>query len=249
MGATTEQLAVVDAAAAAHAIAGRSVVTVAERAPVGLTLLGMIAVADRIRSEAQAALADLKHAGVGHTVMLTGDRQAVATSIGQDAGVDEVRAELLPGEKLDAIADLRQSYGHVAMIGDGVNDAPALAAADVGVAMGMAGSDVALESADLTLMQDDLGALRRLHDLSRRTRQVIRQNVALSLVTKLLALGLGALGFVSLWIAVLVDVGTSLIVTFNSLRLAKDVRSRTAADATHEECACGDDHAHSHGHA
>jgi Cd2+/Zn2+-exporting ATPase len=250
LGATVEQLAAVDAAAAGHARAGRSVVTVAERVSPGLILIGAIAVADRIRPEAQAALADLKHSGIGHTVMLTGDRQAVASSIGEHARVDEVRAELLPEDKLEAIADLRRRFGQVAMIGDGVNDAPALAAADVGVAMGMAGSDVALESADLALMQDDLGALRRLHDLSRRTRQVIRQNVALSLVTKLLALGFGALGFVSLWIAVLVDVGTSLIVTFNSLRLTRDVRSRIATGAAAaEECACCDDHAHSHTHA
>jgi Cd2+/Zn2+-exporting ATPase len=180
-------------------------------------------------------------------VMLTGDRQAVATSIGESAGVDEVRAELLPEDKLAAIAELRARYGHVAMIGDGVNDAPALAAADVSVAMGMAGSDVALESADLALMQDDLGALHRLHELSRRTRDVIRQNVVLSLVTKVLALGLGALGFVSLWVAVLVDVGTSLIVIFNSLRLTRDVEARSLAVV--EECACGEDHGHSHSHA
>ena len=159
--------------------------------------------------------------GVERLVMLTGDRREVAERIAAELGIDEVRAELLPDEKSAVIADLRARYETVAMVGDGINDAPALATADVGIAMGVAGSDVALESADLALMKDDLTALSRLFNLSKRTLAIIRQNVTLSLVTKLVALLLGVFGFVNLWIAVLADVGTSIVVTLNGLRLAR----------------------------
>lgn len=192
-------------------------------------LLGVIAVADRVRPGVKDALAALRRAGVERIVMLTGDRQEVAEHIAAQAGVDEVRAGLLPDEKATAVAELRERYGSVAMVGDGINDAPALAVADVGIAMGVAGSDVALESADLALMRDDLSALPRLFRLSHRTIAIIRQNVTLSLVTKLLALLLGALGFVNLWIAVLADVGTSIVVTLNGLRLARLERERAAS--------------------
>jgi Cd2+/Zn2+-exporting ATPase len=245
------QLAEVEGIAAQHAASGRSVVSIVEMHASGTArVLGVIAIADRVRPGAREILAGLKQSGVRDTVMLTGDRQVVANSIASDLGVDQVRADLLPEDKIAAIEELRRNRGLVAMIGDGVNDAPALAAADIGIAMGISGSDIALESADLALMQDDLGALQRLHDLSMRTREVIRQNIVLSLVTKVLALGLGALGFVSLWIAVLVDVGTSLIVTFNGLRLSRDIENRTHAQSLPiAACSCDEDHDHNHAHS
>jgi Cd2+/Zn2+-exporting ATPase len=216
---------------AALAAEGESVLAVASSDG---ELLGAIAVADRVRPGAREALAELRREGVERLVMLTGDRREVAERIAGELGVDEVRAELLPDEKSAVIADLRERYGPVAMVGDGINDAPALATADVGIAMGVAGSDVALESADLALMKDDLSALARLFDLSNRTLAIIRQNVTLSLVTKLAALLLGVFGFVNLWIAVLADVGTSIVVTLNGLRLARAAEASPVPIATQQ---------------
>ena len=218
---------------------GESVLAVATGAG---DLLGAIAVADRVRPGAREALAALRDEGVERLVMLTGDRREVAERIAAELGIDEVRAELLPDDKSTVIADLRERYGSVAMIGDGINDAPALATADIGIAMGVAGSDVALESADLALMQDDLSALSRLFALSKRTLAIIRQNVTLSLVTKLAALLLGVFGFVNLWIAVLADVGTSIVVTLNGLRLARAAQEPPVPIASHQH------HDHEHGH-
>ncbi|HEV2129362.1 MAG TPA: cation-translocating P-type ATPase [Thermomicrobiales bacterium] len=215
----------------AEAAQGRSVLAVGTSSG---DLYGAIVIADKIRPRAREALGALRRVGVERLVVLTGDRQEVAERIAAEVGVDEVRAELLPDEKAAVVADLRKRYGPVAMVGDGINDAPALAAADVGIAMGVAGSDVALESADLALMRDDLEATSRLFGLSRRTVAIIRQNVTLSLITKLLALLLGVFGFVSLWIAVLADVGTSVVVTLNGLRLAR-VEQRVGQPVPREE--------------
>lgn len=214
-------------------------------------LLGVIAVADRVRPGAAAALERLRREGVTNLVMLSGDRAAVARTIGAELGISEVLPELLPDQKSTTIERL-QASGPVAMVGDGVNDAPALALADVGIAMGMGGTDVALESADVVLMRDDLATLADVVRLSKRTLAVIRQNVALSMLTKVLALILGVFGFVSLWIAVLVDVGTSLLVTFNGLRLARVVERSLpvpmAAAVSAGACGCGEDHGHEHAH-
>ena len=214
-------------------------------------VLGIIAVADRVRPEAASALASLHQAGITNLTMLSGDRAAVAHTIGAELGVTDIVPELLPDQKSLAIQQL-QARGPVAMVGDGINDAPALALADVGVAMGMGGTDIALESADVVLMRDDLTTLADVERLSKRTLSVIRQNVAISMLTKALALVLGVFGFVSLWIAVLVDVGTSLLVTFNGLRLARVVeRSLNSSSATAsapETCGCGGDHDHDHEH-
>ena len=158
-------------------------------------------------------------AGITHGAVLTGDTRATGAAIARAVGADSVLAELLPEEKAAAVRDLRQRYGPVAMVGDGVNDAPALATADVGIAMGAAGTDVALETADIALMGDDLNGVAEALELSRRTSGVIRQNIGLSLVTKLVALVLAAFGFVNLWIAVAADMGTSLAVTLNGMRL------------------------------
>ncbi|CAN5632305.1 heavy metal translocating P-type ATPase [soil metagenome] len=231
-GVSTEALSWIERHATTFASYGQSALSVARSSDDDRAeLLGVIAVADRIRPGVRASLAALRQSGVERIVMLTGDREEVARTIAAQVGVDEYRANLLPDEKSDAIRELRRRYGSVAMVGDGINDAPALATADVGIAMGVAGSDVALESADLALMRDDLSALTQLFDLSHRTVAIIRQNVTLSLVTKAVALLLGTLGFVNLWIAVLADMGTSIAVTLNGLRLARRERQRELAGA------------------
>jgi Cd2+/Zn2+-exporting ATPase len=185
-------------------------------------VLGYIAVADTLRPMVPQVMASLGAVGIEHTVMLTGDNEATARAIARTAGVDDVRAELLPEEKVAAIESLLDGYGAVAMIGDGVNDAPALARATVGIAMGAAGTDTALETADVALMADDLSKLSFAVRLSRRGRAIIRQNVALSLGIKVVFLGLAIAGMATLWMAVFADVGASLIVIFNGMRLLRE---------------------------
>ena len=197
-----------------------SLFVAAEDADGVLQPLGAIAVADRLRPHAADAVRRMREAGITHVAVLTGDTRATGAAIARAVGADSVLAELLPEEKASAVCDLRQRYGPVVMVGDGVNDAPALATADVGIAMGAAGTDVALETADIALMGDDLNGVAEALELSRRTSGVIRQNIGLSLVTKLVALVLAAFGFVNLWIAVAADMGTSLAVTLNGMRLA-----------------------------
>lgn len=213
-----EQLGVPADEVAAYASGESSAIFVAEEG----RMLGTIRIADRERESAAGVIAQLRAEGIKHIAMLTGDRQAVAERIAATVGVDHIRADLLPQGKSEAIAALQRDGERIMVVGDGINDAPALALANVGVAMGMGGSDIALDSADMALMRDDLAVLPRVIRLSRRTVQVIRQNITLSLITKLLALTLGVFGFVSLWIAVIVDVGTSVIVTLNGMRLARD---------------------------
>ena len=183
---------------------------------------GVLSLGDRARAEAADAIAGLRERGVRTVVMLTGDDRETARVIAEELGVDEVHAELLPDQKVERIRALEREHGAVAMVGDGVNDAPALAAASVGIAMGVAGSDVALETADVALMGDELGKLPYLFALSRRGRSVIRQNIGASLGIKL-ALAVGVpLGAVSLIVAVLAgDMGASLGVTANAMRLAR----------------------------
>ncbi|AFZ28532.1 copper/silver-translocating P-type ATPase,heavy metal-translocating P-type ATPase, Cd/Co/Hg/Pb/Zn-transporting (plasmid) [Cylindrospermum stagnale PCC 7417] len=181
-------------------------------------LIGVIALADGLRLEATEAVRQLKRVGLKRLVMLTGDRSTVAQQIAGQVGITEYQAELLPEDKLQAIQQLRQA-GVVGMVGDGINDAPALAAADISFAVG--GIDIALETADVVLVSSDLRRLAYAVDLSRRTVSVIQQNVVFSLVTKGLFLLLGTFGFVGLAIAVLADTGTSLLVTANGMRLFK----------------------------
>ncbi len=185
---------------------------------------GYIAVADTLRPGVDAVMDELKAVGIEHKVMLTGDNRATAQAIAQKAGVDDVRADLLPEHKVAAIEALLARYEGVAMVGDGVNDAPALARASVGIAMatgGRAGTDTALETADVALMADDLSKLPFAVTLSRRTRRIIRQNVALSLGIKAVFLALAVAGVATLWMAVFADMGASLIVTFNGMRLLR----------------------------
>jgi Cd2+/Zn2+-exporting ATPase len=184
-------------------------------------IMGIIAIADALRSSAAAAVSDLRATGIEHVIMLTGDNRLAGNAIGAKAGVDEVRAELTPDDKSQAIAALTNEYGPVAMVGDGVNDAPALAAAHVGIAMGVAGSDVALETADVALMADDLSNLPYLMGFSHRTWRVIRQNITLSIIV-ISALAITALtGVLSLPVAVLVHEISEFIVIASGLRLLR----------------------------
>ncbi len=182
---------------------------------------GFIALADPIRPIAAHVLAELRDLGIRETVMLTGDNTATAEAIGRQAGVDQIRAELLPEDKVAAVEALLARYGSVAMVGDGVNDAPAMARASFGVAMGAAGSDAAIETADIALMSDDLSKLPWLVRHSRRTLAIIRQNIAFSLLVKAAFVALTLWGTASLWAAIAADMGASLLVIFNGLRLLK----------------------------
>ncbi len=186
--------------------------------------LGYIAVADRLRASSRAAVTALREAGVERVVMLTGDEPQPAARVAGAVGVDEVSAGLLPEAKVEAVAALRAQYGAVAMVGDGINDAPALASATVGIAMGAAGAAQALETADVALMGDDLRLLPFLLQLSRATMNTIRANVVLSLGIKAAFLVLVLLGLGSLWLAVFADVGASLLVTLNGMRLLRHPR-------------------------
>jgi len=182
---------------------------------------GVIAVADQARPESRAALAALRHQGIAHVAMLTGDASAVAARVAGEVGVDEARAELLPDQKLAVIDELIARHGSVGMVGDGVNDAPALARATVGIAMGVAGSDAAIETADVTLMADDLAKLPFAIGLSRAARRVIIQNIAFALVVKAVFLVATLLGVATLWMAVFADTGAALIVIANGMRLLR----------------------------
>jgi Cd2+/Zn2+-exporting ATPase len=181
----------------------------------------LFGIADVSRANSRGMLQALQESANIHTVMLTGDHPSVAAEIGRQIGIDEVRAGLLPEDKMAAIAELGEEHGLVAMVGDGINDAPALARADVGIAMGGAGSDQAMETADVVLMGDDLSQLPTLVRLSRRTRATITANVVFALVTKAAILGLAAAGLATLWMAIAADVGTSLAVILNGMRMRK----------------------------
>ncbi|MBI2835556.1 MAG: cadmium-translocating P-type ATPase [Acidobacteria bacterium] len=183
--------------------------------------VGIIGVADELREAGQDALQLLRESGVERLVLLTGDNAITARAIGKQLGFDEVKAELLPADKVSAIDELRRRYGTVAMIGDGVNDAPALAAADVGIAMGVAGTDAALETADVALMADELLKIPYAFRLSRATLRNIKVNIGFSLVLKGAFLAMAVGGVATLWMAVLADTGASLIVIANGLRLLR----------------------------
>ena len=187
---------------------------------VGEKVRGYIGVADMTRPESAGVIRQLRDLGE-KTIMLTGDNAAVAKTVAQAVGVDDVRADLLPEDKVTAIQALLREYGSVAMVGDGINDTPALATATVGIAMGGAGSAQALETADVALMGDDLTQLPFALGLARFARQLIRQNVGISFAVKAVFLTLALFGATSLWLAILADVGTSLLVTLNGMRTVK----------------------------
>jgi Cd2+/Zn2+-exporting ATPase len=205
------------AAAVEDAVAGYTPLLVS----VGGAYLGTITVADTVRETSRAAVARLRAMGLQAVVMLTGDQQVTAERIAAEVGVTEVRAELLPAQKVAAVEALARQYGPVAMVGDGINDAPALAAATVGIAIGAAhgGATQTMEVADVTLMSGDLRRLPFVLGLSRAAMGTVRVNIALSLGIKLVFLVLVLLGRGTIWMAVLADVGTSLLVTLNGVRL------------------------------
>jgi Zn2+/Cd2+-exporting ATPase len=184
----------------------------------GEAILAVFGLADAVRPDARATVGALREAGVQELVMLTGDAEEPARRVAEELGVG-YRARLLPGQKVEAMRELVDKHGDAGMVGDGVNDAPALAASSVGFAMGAAGTDVALETADVALMQDDLPKLAEAVRLSRAAEGIIKQNVAVSIAIKSLFVALAPFGLVALWLAVLADMGTSIAVTLNGLRL------------------------------
>jgi Cd2+/Zn2+-exporting ATPase len=185
----------------------------------GEKLLGLLAVADVLRNNSREAIKMLKRNGIQKIIMLTGDNQATAQAIAAQAGLDHFKADLLPEDKVDVIKDLMKQNGKVAMVGDGVNDAPAMAISTVGIAMGVAGTDAALETADIALMSDDLTRLSYTIRLSRQTLAIIKQNIAFALLLKGLILLLVIPGWLTLWLAIVGDMGASLLVILNGMRL------------------------------
>jgi Cd2+/Zn2+-exporting ATPase len=184
-------------------------------------VLGILAVGDPIRSNAAEAVRALHSAGLRKVVMLSGDNQRTAAAIAKQAGIDEVHGDLMPNDKIQRIKALLAEHKYVGMIGDGVNDAPALAAATVGIAMGTAGTDTAIETADIALMQDDLSQVAETIKLGRRTLRIIQFNIVFSLAVKAVFLVLAVLGYTSLWLAILADTGATLVVIANALRLLR----------------------------
>lgn len=188
-------------------------------------IYGILAVADTIRENSLSAVEALRNVGIRAIIMLTGDNQRVANAIAERLGLNAFYSNLLPENKVETIQELAAQYGSVAMVGDGVNDAPALAAADIGIAMGVAGSDVALETADIALMSDDLAKLGYVMKLSRKTLSIIKQNIIFAIVVKIIFLGMTVFGAANLWMAVFADMGASMLVTLNGMRLVRKIKS------------------------
>jgi len=216
---------IAEAAQAAQdlAAAGKTPMIVA----VDETVIGVVAVADQVRQDAPEMVARLHRAGVEKVVMLTGDTQLVAEAVGNATGIDEIHASLLPEDKLDAVTELQRQGHTIAMVGDGVNDAPALATANIGVAMGAAGSAVAVETADIALMGDNLLKLPEAIGLAKRTVNVMKQNIAIALVTVVLLLAGVFAGGVTMSIGMLVHEASVLVVIANAMRLLRNTRYST----------------------
>ncbi len=208
---------------AAIEVQGQSVVVVGHKPHNGCAgeVMGILAVGDAIRGNARAAVRAIHAAGVKKIVMLSGDNQRTADAIAKQAGIDESHGDLLPDDKITRVRELLSRHHHVGMIGDGVNDAPAMAAASVGIAMGKAGTDTAIETADMALMQDDLGKVADAIRLGRHTVRIIQFNIAFALLVKAVFLVLGLLGHTSLWLAIASDTGATLLVILNALRLLR----------------------------
>ncbi len=200
--------------------AGKTVVILADEKMV----LGLIAVSDQIRTEGQSTVRKLHELGVERVTLLTGDNHGTAMAVAKQLEVDELRSGLLPEGKLRAIEEMRERYGLVAMVGDGINDAPALAAADVGIAMGGAGSDIALETGNVVLLSDNIEKIPHAIVLGKKAVRIIWQNISIALVTKSVFLVLGVFGWTSLWLAILADDGAALIVILNALRVLRHDR-------------------------
>lgn len=205
---------------AEHEAQGRTVTMLAS----SIQVLAIFAVADTIKESSRAAIADLHSLGVA-SVMLTGDNVATAKAIARQAGIDDARGNLLPEDKLAAIEELQRQYGYVAMTGDGINDAPALARSNIGFAMGGAGTDTAMEAADVVIMNDDLRRIPEAIRLSRKTQAILWQNIALALGIKAVFLLLALFDGATMWMAVFADMGASLLVVFNGLRVLRATTS------------------------
>lgn len=188
-------------------------------------VFGIIALGDTIRANAKKAISELYRAGVEKAIMLSGDNPKTASAIASQAGIDEAIGDLLPDDKVTHVKSLVKSYKFVAMIGDGINDAPALAQATVGIAMGGIGTDTAIETSDVTLMQDDLEQVSSAIKMGRRALSIIRFNIGFAMATKFIFLALAIFGYSNLWLAVLADTGASILVTLNALRLVGGVKS------------------------
>ncbi len=184
-------------------------------------VIGIIALGDSIRDNVKSVLLKLKNVGVAKIVMLSGDNQKTASSVATQAGIEEAFGDLLPENKVQHIERLKSQYGIVAMIGDGINDAPAMAKSSVGIAMGFVGSDTAIETADMTLMTDDLEQVAVAIKAGHRTLRIVQFNIGFALVTKAVFLVLTFVGFSNLWLAVAADTGAALLVIMNSLRLLR----------------------------
>jgi len=182
-------------------------------------VLGIIAVGDTIREDAKAAIASLHDVGIAQIIMLSGDNQTTVNAIAKEAGIDEAKGDLLPDQKIENVKKLLVKYKYVGMVGDGVNDAPAMASASLGIAMGAAGTDTAIETADMALMTDDLSKISEAIHLGRRTLGIIKFNIVFALLIKLVFLILAFTGHTSLWLAILADTGATLLVIANALRL------------------------------
>jgi len=196
----------------------------------GARYLGVLGVMDTPRDSAHQVVARLRRAGIRHMIMLSGDNQTVADAVAAQLGLDEARGDLLPEDKVKAVIDLRTREHKVAMVGDGVNDAPAMANATVGIAMGAAGSDVAMETADVALMGDDLERLPFAVNLSRKSSQIIRQNLWASLGIVAFLIPATITGAVGIGLAVLIHEGSTLLVVANALRLLAYRELRMAED-------------------
>ncbi len=184
-------------------------------------VLGIIGVADAVRSESRAVIQRLRESGVKEIVMISGDGNGAVRSAASNLGIDDCYGELLPADKVAFVNKMKSKHGGIAMVGDGVNDAPALAASSLGIAMGISGTDVALETADVVLMKDDLSKIYSLISIGKKTMKVLRQNIALALAVKCAFLLLAVFGFATLWMAVIADDGVTLLVVMNSLRLLR----------------------------
>lgn len=232
-----------EAELAIHEQQGRSLTLLADDKRV----LGFFAVADTIKETSRQAIADLKALGVT-AVMLTGDNTATAKAIAGLAGIDDARGDLLPEAKLEAIKEMQRSYGATGMTGDGINDAPALAQADIGFAMGGAGTDTAMEAADVVIMNDNLLRVAETVRLSKRTHAILWQNISLALGIKSVFLILAVFGTATMWMAVFADMGASLLVVGNGLRLLRGAKgsktTSTPKAPPKQEHVCNHDHAH-----
>ena len=206
----------IEARLAEHEAQGRTVTMLASSTKV----LAIFAVADTIKESSREAIAELHALGVA-SVMLTGDNVATAKAIAKQAGIDDARGNLLPEDKLAAIEELQKQYDYVAMTGDGINDAPALARSNIGFAMGGAGTDTAMEAADVVIMNDDLRRIPEAIRLSRKTQAILWQNIALALGIKAVFLLLALFNGATMWMAVFADMGASLLVVFNGLRVLR----------------------------